>query len=87
MRQSVDIELTKTRSKTEEFILKFEAFSFLVIDQKIKANANFKFLFYRPNDEEFKIFVDNQAISYRINQNEERSKIEEFILKCNCPVS
>ena len=33
------------------------------------------------------IFVDNQAISYRINKNEEESKIEEFILKFSCPVS
>ena len=41
------------RSKTEEFIFKYEASSFFEIRSKDQGKKQTKFLFHRPNDIEF----------------------------------
>ena len=69
------------RSKTEEFIFNYEAFSFLVIQSKDHGNQQ-TLSFYLKDQTKWcrtvKIFVDSQVISYRVNQNEERSKLKNL---------
>ena len=73
-----DIELTKTERDRKLKNL------FWNLSVQFRKNMN-KFSIHRPNDIEFKIFVHNQAIWYRINQNGEWSKTKEFSLKFKLP--
>ena len=59
--------LREELANTEEFILKYEAFDVRLLNsvERSRQWTNFKFIFHSPNDIEFKIYEDNQAMSNR----------------------